>query len=98
MQTTDTTSPHKSRGGPRRLLNATRYALQGFGAAIRHEASFRQELALVVLLVPVTMWLPFTAIERVLLLGSLLLVLIVELLNSSIEALTDRVSLDSHPL
>jgi diacylglycerol kinase (ATP) len=75
-----------------------RYSLQGLGDACRREAAFRQELALAAVLVPAALLLPFSAVERVLLIGSLLLVLIVELLNSAIEATVDRVSLDDHPM
>ena len=84
-------SSHKSRGGPRRLAAAVRYSLQGLGDACRREAAFRQELALAAVLVPAALLLPFSAVERVLLIGSLLLVLIVELLNSAIEAVVDSV-------
>lgn len=91
-------SSHKSRGGPRRLAAAVRYSLQGLGDAFRREAAFRQELALAAVLVPAALLLPFSAVERVLLIGSLLLVLIVELLNSAIEATVDLISLDDHPL
>ncbi|MFT4103653.1 MAG: diacylglycerol kinase [Burkholderiaceae bacterium] len=90
--------PPKSTGGPRRILNAARYSMQGLRAAFRHEAAFRQELALCVVLVPLALWLPFSALERVLLIGSLLGVLIVELLNSAIEALADLISTQAHPL
>ncbi|MFT3803027.1 MAG: diacylglycerol kinase [Burkholderiaceae bacterium] len=90
--------PPKSTGGPRRLLNAARYSMQGLRAAFRHEAAFRQELALCVVLVPLALWLPFSSLERVLLIGSLLGVLIVELLNSAIEALADLISTQAHPL
>jgi diacylglycerol kinase (ATP) len=75
-----------------------RYSLQGLGDACRREAAFRQELALAAVLVPAALLLPFSAVERVLLIGSLLLVLIVELLNSAIEATVDRISLDDHPM
>ena len=77
--------------GLTRLLNATRYSYQGLLAAFKHEAAFRQELLLVCLLTPVGLWLGNNGVERALLVGSLILILIVELLNSSIEAIVDRV-------
>ena len=91
-------SPHKGKTGLRRLINATRYSLDGFAAAIRHEDAFRQELVLFVLSAPLGLWLGANGVERALLVGSLFLVLIVELLNSAIEAAVDRISLDHHPL
>ena len=91
-------SRFKSKGGFKRLADAFSYSVQGFTAALRHEASFRQELAVALVLFPLVLWLPFSAQERVLLIGSILLVLIVELLNSAIEAIADRISVDSHPL
>lgn len=91
-------SPFKSKPGLARLWAACRYTGQGLAAAVRHEAAFRQELALAIVLTPVSLLLPFSPIERALLIGSLLQVLIVELLNSAVEALVDRVSLAPHPL
>jgi diacylglycerol kinase (ATP) len=91
-------SPHKGRRGLRRLLNAFFYSLSGLALAYRHESAFRQEVALAALLVPVALVLPLTAIERVLLIGSVLLVIVVELLNSSVEAAIDRIGLDTHRL
>ncbi|MDJ0910620.1 MAG: diacylglycerol kinase [Woeseiaceae bacterium] len=76
--------------GLRRILRATIYSAQGFAHAWRHEAAFRQELVLTVLLVPVALWLGQNTVERVLLIACCLLVLIVELLNSAIEATVDR--------
>jgi diacylglycerol kinase (ATP) len=91
-------SPHKGRTGLRRLLNATRYSIEGLAAAARHEDAFRQELILAAVLVPLGLWLGKSGVERALLVGSVLVVLIVELLNSAIEATVDRVSLDDHSL
>lgn len=91
-------SPHKGKTGLARLLAATRYSLAGFAAAVRHEDAFRQEAILAVLLVPLGLWLGHDGVERALLVGSVLLVLIVELLNSAIEATVDRISLDNHSL
>jgi len=84
--------------GFERLWKACGYSLKGFRAAWRHEAAFRQELALSVLLLPAAWWLARDALEFALLLATLLLVLIVELLNSGIEALTDRVGMERHEL
>jgi diacylglycerol kinase (ATP) len=84
--------------GLARIVAATRYSLRGLGAAWRHEAAFRQELVVVALLVPVAFRMARSAGELVLLLGTLVLVLITELLNSAIEALADAVSLERHPL
>jgi len=89
---------HKGRTGLRRLINATRYSLAGLAAALRHEDAFRQEVMLAAILVPTGAMLGRTGIERALLVGSVLLVLVVELLNSAIEAAVDRVSLEDHPL
>jgi diacylglycerol kinase (ATP) len=91
-------SPHKGATGVRRILNATRYSLQGLVAAARHEAAFRQEVLLVVVLVPLGLWLGSTGVERALLAGCALLVLAVELLNSAVEAVVDRVSHEHHDL
>ena len=92
------TNPHKGATGMRRILNATRYSLDGLAAALRHEDAFRQELMLVAVLVPLGLWLGNDGVERALLAGSVLMVLVVELLNSAIEAVVDRVSLEDHEL
>lgn len=91
-------SPFKGKTGLQRLINATRYSFEGFAAAIRHEDAFRQELLLAVVLVPLGLWLGNDGVERALLAGSVLLVLVVELLNSAVEATVDRVSLEDHQL
>jgi diacylglycerol kinase (ATP) len=88
----------KGVAGIARIVNATRYSLQGLAAAIRHEAAFRQELALAAVLVPLGLWLGADGVERALLAASVLLVLVVELLNSAIEAVVDRVSPEDHDL
>ena len=84
--------PHNGATGLRRILNATRYSLEGFAAAARHETAFRQELMLAVVLLPLGLWLGTDGVERALLVGSVLMVLVVELLNSAVEAVVDRVS------
>jgi diacylglycerol kinase (ATP) len=91
-------SPHKGQRGIRRLINAFFYSLSGLSLAYRHESAFRQEIVLAVILIPVASFLPVTAVERVLLIASVLLVLIVELLNSSVEAAVDRIGFDTHRL
>lgn len=91
-------SAFKSRGGARRVLNALRYSLAGLRAAVRHEAAFRQELMLAV---PMLLLVPFVAPGRwqaLLMAGSVLAVLVIELLNSALEAVADAVSLERHPL
>ncbi len=84
--------------GLNRIVNATGYSLKGLAAALRHESAFRQELALCAVLVPVAVWLGRDAVEWSLLVGSLLLVLIVELLNSAVEAVVDRIGNERHEL
>ena len=91
-------SPHKGKTGLRRVINATRWSLEGFAAAARHEDAFRMELVLFAVLAPLGVWLGKTGVERALLIGCLLLVLVVELLNSAIEATVDRISFDNHRL
>lgn len=93
-----TKSPYKGEGGLGGLIGATRNSLSGLLEALRSEAAFRQELIVAVVLVPVGLWLGATGLERALLVASVLLVLVVELLNSAIEATLDRVSLETHPL
>jgi diacylglycerol kinase (ATP) len=88
----------KGQRGLRRLINATRYTIDGLVAAWRHEEAFRQELVTAAVLLPVALWLPLPAVEKVLLIGSLLLVLIVELLNTAVEAAVDRDSVEINPL
>ncbi len=91
-------NPHKGRTGLTRVLFATRHSAAGLAAAWRHESAFRQELMLALPMLLAALWLGTTWVERALLIGSVLLVLIVELLNSGIEAVVDRVSLDLHEL
>ena len=90
--------PHNGATGLRRILNATRYSLEGFAAAARHETAFRQELMLAVVLLPLGLWLGTDGVERALLVGSVLMVLVVELLNSAVEAVVDRASPEHHEL
>jgi len=92
------TSPHKGKTGLTRVRNAFFYSLAGFKAAFRLEDAFRQEVFLAVVMVPLALVLHHEGAGRALMIGSLILVLIVELLNSAIEAITDRVSLENHEL
>lgn len=91
-------SPFKGKTGVQRVINAARYSLEGLAAAARHEDAFRQELLLAAVLVPLGLWLGNDGVERALLVGSMLVVLVVELLNSAVEATVDRVSLEDHRL
>lgn len=84
--------------GARRLIHATRFSLRGFAEAWRHESAFRQEVVAAVFLVPAGLWLGGDHVERLILVGSCLLVLVVELLNSAVEAAIDRVGEEQHAL
>ena len=84
--------------GLRRIVNAARFSAQGFGHAWKHEAAFRQELGITVVLIPFALWLGQTPAERLLLIASCVLVLIVELLNSAVEAVVDRFGDELHEL
>ncbi len=94
----DNESPYKSVGGLSRILNAIRYSIQGLVLAWNLESAFRQELTLALILLPTAVILPLPAIERLALVGTTIMVLVVELLNSSVEAAIDRISLDHHRL
>lgn len=91
-------SPFKGKTGVQRVWNAFHYSLAGLRAAFAFEDAFRQEALLAVLLIPASFLLPVSGIGRALMIASVLLVLIVELLNSAVEAVVDRVSLDRHHL
>lgn len=88
----------KSRMGLARIGRATRYSVTGLASAFRHEAAFRQELLLAAVLIPVACLLPVALPSRALLVAAVLGVLVVELLNSAIEAVVDRVSIEPHEL
>jgi diacylglycerol kinase (ATP) len=94
----DGESPFKGKTGVQRVINATRYSFEGLAAAARHEDAFRQELILAAVLVPLGLWAGNDGVERALLVGSVLMVLVVELINSAVEATVDRVSLEDHRL
>jgi diacylglycerol kinase (ATP) len=91
-------SPYKGETGIRRVISAARNSFAGIAEAVRHEDAFRQELILAAILVPLAFWVGRSGVERALLVGSVLLVLIVELLNSAIEATVDRISYENHRL
>ena len=95
---TEPISPFKGKTGLQRILNAAGYSWAGLTAAYRHEDAFRQEVFLALLLIPLALYLGETGIERALMVGAVLLVLVVELLNSSLEAAVDRISLEHHLL
>ncbi len=91
-------SPYKGKTGIKRLLNAFKYSCAGLQEAYRNEDAFRQEVLLATILLPLAFWLEQTMIGRALMIASVLLLIIVELLNSAIEAAVDRISLDDHNL
>ena len=91
-------SEFKSKSGFKRIFSAMFYSIDGFRAAWKHEHAFRQELMIAVPGIVIALFLPVTPLERLALIAVLLLVLIIELLNSAIEAVVDRVSLDRNPL
>lgn len=91
-------SPFKGQTGIKRIFNAGSYSLDGLRAAFTGEAAFRQLVLLNVILIPLSFFLHVSRVERALLIAVCLLALIVELLNSAVEAAIDRISLDRHPL
>jgi diacylglycerol kinase (ATP) len=92
------TSPHKGKTGLRRVWNAFFYSLDGLRAAYQHEDAFRQEALVAVVLIPLALFLPVSGVGKALMIASVLLVLLVELLNSAVEATVDRISLENHQL
>lgn len=91
-------SPFKGKSGLKRILNATQYSLDGFKAAYQNEAAFRQIVWMNMVLIPTSCFLDVNRAEHALMVVVCLFALIVELFNSAIEAVVDRVSLDKHPL
>lgn len=91
-------SPFKGKTGIKRLANAFTYSVAGTLAAFKHEDAFRQEVILSAVLIPLAIYLGQTPIEQALLIASILLIIIVELLNSSVEATVDRISVKRHKL
>jgi diacylglycerol kinase (ATP) len=93
-----TESPFKGKTGLVRVFNAFLNSLDGLRDAWRHESAFRQEVLIAAILIPIACYVPMSGLERAALIGSPLLVIMVELLNSSVEAAIDRISLDRHAL
>ena len=91
-------SAYKSRGGLKRVWQAVGYSLAGLRAAVRHEAAFRQELALGLPLLLLVPWLAPGRWQALMMAGSVVAVWVVELLNSALEALADALSVERHPL
>jgi diacylglycerol kinase (ATP) len=91
-------SPFKGKTGLRRLVNALGYSLEGMMSALKYEEAFRQELLLAAVLVPAALLSPVSALAKALMIACIVLVLIVELLNSALEAAVDRISLENHAL
>jgi diacylglycerol kinase (ATP) len=91
-------SSYKSKGGFQRIIGATRYSALGLKAGWQHEAAFRQEVAIGVLLIPLGLWLAPSWLYGVLMVISIVLVWCVEMVNSAIEALADAISVEPHPL
>ncbi|MCO8054097.1 diacylglycerol kinase [Acinetobacter towneri] len=91
-------SPYKGSSGLQRILNATGYSLAGFKAAFQNEAAFRQIILINSLLIPLSFFMPVSHVEQVLMIVVCLLAIIIELINSAIEAVVDRVSMEQHPL
>jgi diacylglycerol kinase (ATP) len=91
-------SPHKGKTGVKRLFNALKYSLAGLQAAFRNEDAFRQEVMSACVLVPLAFYLETDMLSRAMMIACVLLLLIVELLNSAIEATVDRISLEDHRL
>jgi diacylglycerol kinase (ATP) len=91
-------SQHKSKGGISRVFKAAGYSLKGLKAALRYEAAFRQELLLAAIMAPAAFWVGETALQIILLLSTLVFVLVVELLNSALEAVADAVTLENNDL
>jgi len=93
-----TTAPHQKKTGLARIRAAFGYSLRGLRAVYVTEAAFRQELLLAAIMLPVAFLLPVTLAERLLLIASVVLVLIIEVLNSAIEAVVDRIGAEHHEL
>jgi diacylglycerol kinase (ATP) len=91
-------NPHKHPRGLIHVWRATGIALQGLRAAWQHEDAFRQEVLIAAIAVPVALLLPVVLLGKVMMIASILLVLVVELINSALEAAVDRTSLERHPL
>ncbi|MBU6952310.1 diacylglycerol kinase [Hahella sp. HN01] len=88
----------KGATGIKRIILATGYSINGLRAAWRNESAIRQEMVAALILVPLALFLSVTMVEKILMIGSVLLVLIVELINSAIEAVVDRIGAERHEL
>ena len=97
VKATGAKNPHKL-SGIRRLARSLSNSFEGIGATLKHEEALRQELIIALVLTPAAILLPIPVFERLYLIGALVLILIVELLNSAIEAAIDYISLRTHPL
>ncbi|QIO06562.1 diacylglycerol kinase [Acinetobacter shaoyimingii] len=91
-------SEFKGKTGIKRIFNATGYSIAGFKAAFQNEAAFRQIILINIILIPLTFFLNITAVEQAVMIAVCLLAIIVELFNSAIEAVVDRISLEHHQL
>ena len=91
-------SPYKGKSGLKRIINATGYSISGFKAAYKNEAAFRQIVLINIILIPISFFLDVTRSEHALMIIVCLFAMIVELFNSAIEAVVDRVSLEKHQL
>lgn len=91
-------NPHKGNRGLVRAVHAAKNSWHGLIFAYQEESAFRQELVLLIVLTPIALWIPADLFEKALMIGSLLMVLVIELLNSSVEAAIDRISFEHHDL
>jgi diacylglycerol kinase (ATP) len=91
-------SPFKGKTGLTRVWNAFHYSMAGLAAAYRNEDAFRQEVWLAAVLLPLALWLPVSGVGKALMIASVLLVILVELVNSAVEAAVDRISFEQHHL
>jgi diacylglycerol kinase (ATP) len=91
-------SPYKGKTGIKRLINAFKYSVAGTLAAFKHEDAFRQEVILAIILTPVALYYGETPVDQALMITSLLFIIVVELLNSAVEATVDRISVKRHKL
>jgi diacylglycerol kinase (ATP) len=98
MTSTSSTNPYKGRTGLDRIVRAAGYSWAGLRSAVQHESAFRQEALLAIVMLPAAFWLGRSWTETVLLAASVVVVLVVELLNSAIEATIDRISYERHEL
>lgn len=98
MSGTGNTRASENPQGIKRVIKATRYSYQGICAAFKNEAAFREEVILACVLVPLAVWLDVSQLERMLMISSVLLVMVVELLNSAVEAVVDRIGPEHHEL